>query len=234
MDRREFNSFSIAVAGLVTTLTCHQASALTLKDLSTTDAAKGLRTALEKGASAAIVQLGAVDGFLGNEKVRIAMPSYLEDVATLLRTLGQGARVDELVTSMNRGAEAAVPMASSVLNRAIQEMTVQDAKGILSGGDTAVSHFFAQRTRAPLVTKFLPIVTRATAKVGMVDHYNRLAGHAHEIGLMKKEDANIQQYVTAKTLDALFFMISEEEKKIRQNPMAYSSRILTKVFGALQ
>ena len=135
---------------------------------------------------------------------------------------------------MNRRADAAVPMAKDLLAQAVKSMTVQDAKGILGGGNTAVTEFFASKTRTPLGVKFLPIVTQATAKVGLADKYNQLAGKASELGLMKKEDANIQQYVTGKTLDGLYFMISEEEKKIRQNPVAYGSSVLSKVFGALQ
>ena len=234
MDRRQFNSFSLTTAALWTAASLHPAYALSLADLSNADASKGLKTALEKGALAAVGILGVQDGFLGNEKVRIPLPGYLEDAAKLLRTFGQGAKVDELVTSMNRGAEAAVPMARDLLVKAVQGMSVNDAKGILGGGDTAVTQFFAEKTRSPLGVKFLPIVTKATEKVGLADKYNQLAGKASEIGLMKKEDANIQQYVTGKALDGLFFMISEEEKKIRQNPVAFGSAILTKVFGALK
>jgi hypothetical protein len=234
MDRRQFNSISLTAAALWTAASLHPAYALSLDDLSKADATKGLKTALEKGALAAIGILGVQDGFLGNEKVRIPLPGYLEDAGKLLRTFGQGAKVDELVTSMNRGAEAAVPLARDLLLKAVQGMSVNDAKGILGGGDTAVTQFFAEKTRSPLGVKFLPIVTKATEKVGLADKYNQLAGKASEIGLMKKEDANIQQYVTGKALDGLFFMISEEEKKIRQNPVAYGSSILTKVFGALK
>jgi hypothetical protein len=104
----------------------------------------------------------------------------------------------------------------------------------LSGGNTAVTDFFASKTRPALAVKFLPIVTQAISKVGLADKYNEVAGKASELGLVKKEDANIQQYVTGKTLDGLFLMISEEEKKIRQNPVGYGSAILSKVFGALQ
>lgn len=233
MDRRQFTSLSLLTATLFCTIT-QRAHALSLADLSNTDASKGLKVALEKGASAAILQLGAVDGFLGNEKVRIALPGYLEDAAKLMRTFGQGGKVDELVTSMNRAAEAAVPMAKDVLMKAVQGMSMQDAKGILAGGDTAVSQFFAEKTRAPLGTKFLPIVTQATSKVGLADKYNQVAGRASELGLLKKEDANIQQYVTGKSLDGLYYMIGEEEKKIRQNPVAYGSSILSKVFGTLR
>lgn len=233
MDRRQFTSRSLLTATLFSTI-IQRAHALSLADLSNTDASKGLKVALEKGASAAILQLGAVDGFLGNEKVRIALPGYLEDAAKLMRTFGQGGKVDELVTSMNRAAEAAVPMAKDVLMKAVQGMSVQDAKGILAGGDTAVSQFFAEKTRSPLGTKFLPIVTQATSKVGLADKYNQVAGRASELGLLKKEDANIQQYVTGKSLDGLYYMIGEEEKKIRQNPVAYGSSILSKVFGTLR
>ncbi|WP_294770309.1 DUF4197 domain-containing protein [uncultured Rhodoferax sp.] len=234
MDRRQFNSFSLTAAALWTAASLQPAHALSLADLSNADASKGLKTALEKGALAAVGILGVQDGFLGNEKVRIPLPGYLEDAAKLLRTFGQGAKVDELITSMNRGAEAAVPMAKDLLVKAVQGMTVNDAKTILGGGDTAVTQFFAEKTRSPLGVKFLPIVTKATEKVGLADKYNQLAGKASEVGLMKKEDANIQQYVTGKALDGLYFMISEEEKKIRQNPVAYGSSILTKVFGALK
>ena len=234
MKRRQFNSAPLlALAGL-TALAWGQAHALTLDDLSNADAAKGLKTALEKGALSAVGLLGAKDGFLGNEQVRIPLPGYLNDAAQLLRTFGQGAKVDELLTAMNRAAEAAVPQSKELLLKAVQTMSVTDAKGILTGGNTAVTDFFASKTRPALAAKFLPVVTQATAKVGLADKYNQVAGKASELGLVKKEDANIQQYVTGKTLDGLFFMISEEEKKIRQNPVGYGSSILSKVFGALQ
>ncbi|MEY4344250.1 MAG: hypothetical protein RL032_82 [Pseudomonadota bacterium] len=215
-------------------LATQKAYALSLSDLSNADASTGLKVALEKGAMSAINALGASNGFLGNEKVRIQLPGYLQDAANLLRTFGQGAKVDELVTAMNRGAEAAMPMAKDLLLNAVQTMSVQDAKAILSGSNTAATEFFASKTRPALALKFLPAVTQATATVGLADKYNQIAGKAAEMGLVKKEDANIEQYVTGKALDGLFLMISEEEKKIRQNPVAYGSNILTKVFGALK
>lgn len=234
MDRRQFNSISISALALLGMTALQQAHALTLADISNADASQGLKTALEKGALSAIGLLGVQDGFLGNEKVRIPLPGYLNDAANVLRTFGQAGRVDELITAMNRGAEAAVPMAKDLLLKAVQTMTVTDAKGILTGGETAVTSFFATKTRPGLAVKFLPVVTRATAKVGLADKYNQVAGKASELGLLKKEDANIQQYVTGKTLDGLYFMISEEEKKIRQNPVGYGSAIVSKVFGALR
>ena len=224
----------MSLAALLACAAIRQAQALTLSDLSGTDASNGLKTALEKGALAAVGILGTQDGFLGNEKVRIPLPKFLEDAAKLMRTFGQGGKVDELVTAMNRGAETAVPQAKDLLVKAVQTMTVNDAKSILGGGSTAVTAFFETRTRPQLATRFLPIVTQATAKVDLASKFNDVAGKAAELGLVKKDEANIQKYVTDKTLNGLFFMIAEEEKKIRDNPTSYGSAILSKVFGALK
>ena len=229
MDRRQFNSTAVLFA-----LTVQQrAHALSIGDLSNAEAAQGLKTALEKSALAAVSLLGKTDGFLGNDKVRIPLPGYLEDVSQLLRAMGQGARLYELLTAMNRAAEAAVPMAKDLLLAAVRSMNVTDAKNILTGGDTSVTAFFSEKTRAPLGVKFLPVVVRATAQVGLAEKYNQVAGKAASLGLVKKEDANIQQYVTGKSLDGLYWMIGEEERKIRRDPVGTGSAILKKVFGAL-
>jgi hypothetical protein len=232
MDRRKFNSIPLLAAVIL--LAQQRAQAFSLDELSNKDATQGLKIALEKGALAAVSLLGKTDGFLGNEKVRIPLPGYLEDASKLLRTFGQGARLDELVTAMNRAAEAAVPMAKDLLLGAVKSMNVTDAKKILAGGETSITAFFAEKTRAPLNLKFLPVVTQATVNVGLAEKYNQVAGKAADMGLLKKEDANIQQYVTGKSLDGLYLMIGEEEKKIRQNPVAAGSAILEKVFGALK
>jgi hypothetical protein len=125
-------------------------------------------------------------------------------------------------------------MGKDLLVSAVKSMSVSDAKKILSGGDTSVTTFFAEKTRAPLGLKFLPVVTKATEKVGLADKYNKVAAKASGIGLVRKEDANIQQYVTGKTLDGLYTVIGEEEKKIRQDPVGTGSEILKKVFGSLK
>ena len=234
MDRRQFSSVSAATLATLLALTHQHALALSLGDLTNAEASQGLKAALEKGALAAVGLLGQPDGFLGNDKVRIPLPGFLEDAAKLLKTLGQGKRVEELVTTMNRAAETAIPLAKDMLVAAVKSMNVNDAKNILSGGDTAVTGFFIDKTRVPLAVKFLPVVTEATEKVGLAEKYNQLAGKAAGMGLMKKEDANIQQYVTGKSLDGLYFMIGEEEKKIRQDPVGTGSAILKKVFGALK
>ena len=234
MQRRNFNHAGASLLGLLVLATYRQAYALSLGDLSPAEAGSGLKTALEKGVVAAVALLGTPDGFLGNPKVRIGLPGVLEDASKLLKNFGQGRRIDELVTAINRAAESAVPMGKDLLVGAVRSMNVNDAKNILTGGDTSVTTFFAGKTRAPLGIKFLPVVNQATEKVGLVGKYNEFAGKAASFGLVKKEDANLGQYVTGRTLDGLYLMIGEEEKKIRRDPVGSGSTILQKVFGALK
>jgi hypothetical protein len=223
MQRRQFTSGVLTITGLGLPFGAWA--------LGEGDAASGVRAALERGAVAAVGLLGRTDGFLGNPKVRIGLPGSLESAAKLLSSTGQGKRVDELVTAMNRAAEAAVPQARQMLVNAAKRMSVEDALQIVRGGETAVTDFFARKTRAPLGVEFLPIVTQATQKVALADKYNAVAGKIASFGLVKKEDANIQQYVTGKALDGLYLMIGEEEKKIRRDPVGTGSAILRKVFG---
>ena len=234
MLRRHFHHAGAAALTALLLAATRQAQALSLGDMTNADASSGLKAALGQGAQAAVALLGRPDGFLGNPKVRIGLPGSLDDAAKLLKTFGQGQRIDELTTAINRAAEAAVPMGKDLLVSAVRSMNVNDAKNILTGGDTSVTTFFADKTRAPLGIKFLPVVTRATEKVGLANKYNEFAGKAAGFGLVSKEDANIQQYVTGRTLDGLYRMIGEEEQKIRQDPVGTGSAILQKVFGALK
>lgn len=195
------------------------------------DAALGVRAALERGAVAAVGLLGRSGGFLDNPKVRIELPGFLRDAAKLLEFTGQRGRIDELVTAMNRAAEAAVPEAKAMLVSAVKSMSVKDALGVVSGGDTSVTDFFVGKTRSPLGVRFLPIVTRATEKVSLAAKFNSVAGKAADMGLLRKDDANIEKYVTGKALDGLYLMIGEEERKIRADPVGTGSAILRKVFG---
>jgi hypothetical protein len=158
----------------------------------------------------------------------------LNDAAKLLKAVGQQKKVDELVTAMNRAAEAAVPEAKALLIGAVKAMSVEDAIQLVKGNDNAVTQFFSDKTREPLGVKFLPIVTKATEKVSLAAKYNSLAAKASGLGLVKKEDANIEQYVSTKALDGLFLMIGEEERKIRKDPIGTGSAILKKVFGSLR
>ena len=178
MDRRQFTTVAGRTIAALVGAAITQAHALSLGDLTNAEASQGLKTALEKGALAAVAILGKADGFWGNDKVRIPLPGFLDDAAKLLKTLGQGKRVDVLLLSMNRAAETAVPMAKDLLVGAVKSMSVSDAKKILSGGDTSVTSFFAEKTRQPLGLKFLPVVTQATEKVGLAVKYNQVAATA--------------------------------------------------------
>jgi hypothetical protein len=229
MKRRQFTSG--VVAGWPDGLLLAGRDPAQAAGFNESDAAQGVRAALERGAVAAVGLLGRTDGFLGNPKVKIPLPGFLNDAAKLLKATGQGHKVDELVTAMNRGAEAAVPMAKDLFVRTAKAMSVEDALKIVRGSDTAVTEFFAGKTRAPLGEQFLPIVTKATEKVALADRFNAVAGKAAKFGLLKGDEANIQHYVTGKALDGLYLMVGEEERKIRQDPVATGSAILRKVFG---
>jgi len=208
--------------------------AQSLAGITDLEAGKGLRSALESGALAAVGLLGKTDGFLGNPQVRIPLPKALQDAAKLLSALGLHKQLEDLEVAMNRAAEAAVPMAKNLLIDAVKNISVADAKKIISGGDTSVTDFFAGKTRQPLTGTFLPVVHEATAKVGVVEKYDRLAQKAQGMGLYKPEDPSVDHYVTRKALDGLYFMIGEEERKIRRDPIGTGSALLGKVFGALR
>ena len=234
MHRRDFAT-SLTSLVLVPVAFFHaSARSQSLSSLTNLQASQGLTAALERGALSAIGLLGRPNGFLDNEKVRIPLPGYLNDGAKLLRALGQGARLDELLKAMNHAAEEAVPLAKDMLLGAIKSMSIADAKGILTGGDTSVTNFFAGKTRAALTDKFLPVVTKTTARVNLTEKYNKLAQKASSMGLLKGDAQRIETYVTGKTLDGLYFMIAEEEKKIRQDPVGTGSSLLKKVFGSLK
>jgi hypothetical protein len=209
------------------------AHALSLADLTNKDAAGGLKEALTQGAGKAVQELGKTDGFLGNPQVKIPLPENLRKAEDLLRKLGMGKYADELVTTMNRAAEAAVPEAKTLLVNSIKQMSVQDAKGILGGGDDAATQYFKRTTSGPLAAKFKPIVEKAMAKVKLADKYDEFAGKAAKLGLVKDEDAHLENYVTAKTLDGLYLMIAQEEKAIRQDPLGAAGSLAKKVFGTL-
>lgn len=205
-----------------------------LDGISQVDAVAGLRTALEKGTQAAVAKLGRTDGFLGDKLVRIALPPSAQRAERLMRRFGMGKYADQLIVTMNRAAEAAVPEARSLFVQSVRKMTLRDAKGILTGGDTAATEYFRRTTRTDLHARFLPIVRRATAKVELARAYDRYAGKAAAVGLMGKDDTDLDEYVTQKALDGLYLMVGEEEKQIRAHPLDSGSSILRKVFGALQ
>ena len=225
---------SISLAGLLSWLILGPVFALGLDELTNQDASRGIKGALTEGASSAIAKLGVPGGFLNNPKVRIPLPPALDQLARVLRMVGQGKDADELVATMNRAAEQAVPEAKALMLNAVKTMSVEDAKKILTGGDDSVTQFFKVKTAAPLTAKFLPIVKKATDRVGLAQKYNQFAGQGAKFGVVKGSAANIETYVTEKALDGLYLMIGEEEHAIRQNPAAAGSAIVSKVFGALR
>lgn len=223
-----------AIAGfLVGMVIGIQALAVDLGRLSNADAVGGLRDALIQSSAAAVSKLGVENGFLGNDKVKIPLPDALKRVESGLRLLGMQKQADELVTAMNRAAEQAVTEAKPLLVGAVRNMSVQDAKGILAGGDTAATEYFRQTTGDQLTQKFLPIVTKATAKVGLAEKYNALAAKGAQLGLVDAKQARIENYVTQKTLDGLFLMIAEQEQAIRKDPVGSATGMASKVFGLL-
>src|ERR1700736_2775452 len=181
----------------------------------------------------AVAQLGSNDGFLNDPKVAIPLPSALEKVHRALSRVGMGGQADELKANMNHAAEKAVAQARPIFKQALQHMTVSDAKGILTGGDDAGTQYFRRTTSAQLTEKFKPIVATETAKLGLTAKYNEYAGKAAQLGLLSSQDANLDDYVTAKALDGLFSRIADEEHAIRKEPLGQASSLIKKVFGTL-
>jgi hypothetical protein len=208
-------------------------AAAQLERFTRSDATVALRSALEQASQAAVKALGRTDGFLGNADVRIPLPQSAERAEKLMRRLGMGRYADELVVALNRAAEQAVPEARELLLQSIRKMSVRDAKAILTGGDTAATDYFRRTTRSALHGRFLPIVRTATARVQLAQAYGRYAGKAAAVGLLREEDADLDEYVTQKALDGLYFTVGEEEKKLRANPVEAGSRLLREVLGAL-
>ena len=204
-----------------------------LEHITRQDATTALKAALEKGSVAAIANLGKVDGFLGNPQVKIPLPDSAQRAEHAMRRLGMGKYADELIVTLNRAAEQAVPQARTVFVDSVKKMSVQDAKTIITGGDTAGTEYFRRTTRSELHKRFLPIVEKSTAKVQLAQKYEQFADKAVVVGMLKKEDADLDEYVTQKALDGLYVMMAEEEKKIRKDPVGTGSSIIKKVFGAL-
>ena len=210
------------------------AAAAQLPGISNADAANGLKQALSDGSAAAVAQLGVENGFFANPKVKIPLPPALQRVESALRFAGMRQQADDLVLAMNRAAEAAVPEAKALLVESVRRMSIQDAKGILTGGDTAATEYFRRTTQKQLAQRFLPIVKKATDRVGLAEQYNSLAGQGVQLGLIRQDQSTIEGYVTQKALDGLYLMIAEQEKAFRQNPMGAASDIVKRVFGAMR
>ena len=208
------------------------AMALSLGDLSQGDATGGLKDALTQGAQIAVKQLGAPGGFSNNPEVKIGLPGKLEKAAGALKMLGMGDQITQLEASMNKAAESAVTQAQPILVNAVKNMSVTDAKGILSGGQDSATQYLDKSSREQIRAKFLPIVKQSTDKVGVAQQYNALAKKA-PMGLLGGKSDSVENYVTEQALDGLFKMIAQQEESIRQNPAAAATSLAKKVFGAL-
>jgi hypothetical protein len=190
----------------------------------------GLREALQVSTGKAVALTGRPDGFLKNEAIKILLPPKLETVGKGMRMLGMGAQVDELEVGMNRAAEQATPQAKAIFLSAVKRMSFDDARKILTGGDTAATEYFKRTSSADLTTAFTPIVQRSMQRVGVVQKYNRVLQSAPG-GNALAGQFDINKYVVGKTLDGLFLMLGQEEKKIRQNPAVQTTALLKEVFG---
>jgi hypothetical protein len=205
-----------------------------LAQFSNKDQISALKQALTQGAETAVSNLAKKDGYLGNDKVRIPLPDSLKKTDKTMRRFGMGKYSDELITSMNRAAEAAVPEAKTLFVGAIKKMTVADAKSILTGGDDAATQFFRKNTETALAGKFKPIVGKAMKKVKLAETYDQFAGKGEKFGLVDKRDANLDDYIMRKAMDGLFLMMEGQEKTIRADPLKATGSLAKKIFSAIK
>ncbi len=190
----------------------------------------GLKEALEVGTTNAVALTGRHDGFMKNEAIRILLPPKLQPVGKGMRMLGMGEQVDDLEIGMNRAAEQATPQAKQIFIAALRKMTFDDARRILSGDDTAATEYFRRTTSADLTTTFTPVVHRSMEHVGLVRQYDNVIKSAPG-GAALASEFDLDKYIVGKTLDGIFLMLGEEEKKIRKDPAAQTSALLKEVFG---
>jgi hypothetical protein len=205
-----------------------------LDQFTQTDMTTGLKDSLQQGALAAVSKLGQENGFFANAKVKIPLPKAMQNAEKMMRAFGMKKQADDLVLSMNRAAETAVPEAKELFVGAVKSMSVQDVKGVFSGGDDSATQYFRKSTEEPLRGKFLPIVVKVIEKVGLAQKYNAVAGKMSKLGLVKENESNVENYVTQKALDGLFVMMADEEKAMRANPVKASTDIAKKIFDVLR
>ena len=205
-----------------------------IDELSDEEAADGVKQALTQSASIAVDKLGVPNGFLGNPKVKIPLPGSLQKAEGVMRSFGINKYADGLIKTMNRAAETATAEARPMLLDAVQELSVEEAKRILGGGDDAATQYFRNTASEGLSQKFLPIVKNATDQTGVVKKYNEFAGKGAKFGLIAEKHANIENYITQKTLAGIYLIMAEEERAIRDNPTGQESELVQSVFGQLK
>ncbi len=200
-------------------------------ELSDSKVASGLKEALRIGAENAVNLTGKTDGYFGNPAIKILLPKNLQPLQKGLGAMGYQSKIDAFVLSMNRAAEAAAPSAKKIFANAIVTMSFEDAKKILSGNDTAATDYFKSKTSDQLAAAFQPYVEKTMSENNVTQQYESLTGELKSIPFVKSEDLDINKYVVTKALDGLFYMLAEEEKKIRKNPAARTTELLKEVFG---
>ena len=210
------------------------AASSALSSFSNQDQVGSLKQALTQGAETAVAGLAKENGFLGNDKVRIPLPASLQKAESLMRQFGMGSYADELTTTMNRAAEAAVPEAKTLLVGAVKNMSVTDAKNILMGGNDSATQYFRKNTEAAIAGKFKPIVNKSMQKVKLAEKYDQFAGKGVQLGVVDQKDAKLDDYITRKAMDGLFLMMAEQEKAIRANPLQATGSLAQKVFSAIK
>ena len=191
----------------------------------------GLKEALSIGTDNAVKNVSQVDGYFGNQAIKILMPEKIQKVADILQKIGYQKQVDDFVFSMNRAAEKAAPQAASIFVDAIKEMTFEDARKILNGGDTAATDFFKSKTHDKIYSAFKPIISSSMDEVGVTHSYKEMMGKYETLPFMSTTSIDLAHYVTTKAMDGLFYMVGQEEKKIRTNPAARVTDLLKTVFG---
>ena len=194
------------------------------------DLVMGLKEALSVGTKKAVEIVSQVDGYFAHEVIKIVIPEKMQKIASALATIGLQKQVDEFVLSMNRAAEKAAPLAVDIFVDAIKEMSFEDAKGILTGGDTAATEYFQEKTSEKIYEAFKPVITSSMEEIGVTKTYQTLMDKTSALPFIEKESLDLDHYVTTKALDGLFYMVGEEEKKIRTDPVARVTDILKKVF----
>jgi hypothetical protein len=191
----------------------------------------GLKEALKVSTEKAVASTGRPDGFLKNEAIKILLPDKLRTAIGAMRLLGMGQQLDELEIGMNRAAEQATPLAEQIFVDALYKMTIDDARRILTGSDTAATEYFRRNTSGELTAAFKPVVHRSMQGIGVIKQYNEVMQNPAAAQLVRVEGLDIDNYVLGKTLDGLFYMLGQEEKEIRKNPAARTTALLREVFG---
>jgi hypothetical protein len=221
---------TVAYAGLFDALK-DGAALLPKQGLDESTIVSGLKEALSVGTKKAVSAVSQVDGYFGNEVIKVGLPEKIEKAAGVLKRMGYQQQVDDFVLSMNRAAERAAPEAASIFGSAIKEMTLDDARGILEGGDTAATDYFKARTSDRIYEAFKPIVSSSMNEVGVTRSYKAMMDTYTSLPFMKWESLDLDHYVTDEALEGLFYMVGQEEKKIRSNPADRGTELLKKVFG---